>query len=131
MRRFRARRKAAGLKTVARWVQGNEALPVYSSHRLHDARSLAMHTAIASKIDRDPTLLEKAHDNLRRWRDRQGDSVAPWLVEWQKLLRRPWREVAGIITGLTEESARLRQSSPFAGVLDVAQRRRIHAAFRP
>ena len=133
MRRLRARRRDAGLKEVSQWLPTqNIPLPaIYSSHRLQDARSLAMHVVIAAKIDRYPQLLNKAHENLRRWRERQGDAVAPWLVEWESLLTRSWPEVAGIMCALNEESTRLRQSSPFAGILEDAERRRILAAFKP
>src|ERR1700722_7996413 len=68
MRRMRARRQAAGFRAVTRWEEAATRPAVFSSHRLHEARSLAMHSAIARKIDREPGLLEKARGNLRRWR---------------------------------------------------------------
>lgn len=137
MRQMRARRKAAGLKPVVSWVPAvaatsvAEPQPVYSSHRVHDARSLALHVAIARKIDRDPTLLRTARRNLARWtQDRIGDAPPRWMQTWATLLQRPWPEIAARITALTEDGAQLRQSSPFAGVLTAAERRRIHEAFR-
>lgn len=103
--------------------------PHYSSHRVAEARSLALHVAIARKIDRDPTLLELPKRNLARWRARR-DSPPAWIGEWQALLRRPWPEIAALITELSERAARLRQSSPFPGVLTQAERERIYEAFR-
>jgi hypothetical protein len=131
MRRMRARRKAAGLKPIVRWVDATAgALGRWSDHRLLDARSLAMHAVIAAKVERDPRLLEIARRNLDRWRA-QGRKAPPrWLDEWRALLERPWPEVAAAMTDLGEEGARLRQSSPFAGVLTPEERQRIRDAFR-
>ena len=36
-------------------------------HARIDARSLAMHRAIATKLIADPALLNIARDNLKRW----------------------------------------------------------------
>src|SRR5215469_4918989 len=70
MRRLRARRKAAGLHAVVRWVSLQEDAPTYLSRRLAEARSLAMHAVIARKISREPALLQIAHRNLDRWHAR-------------------------------------------------------------
>jgi len=131
MRRFRERRKAAGLKSVVAWVP-KERLEhsTYSSHRLLEARSLAMHAVIARKIARDPTLLEIAHRNVQRWRARWKDGAPAWLEEWEEVLKQPWQNIAALVTEPSEHAARLRQSSPFAGVLTNEERWRIHEAFR-
>jgi hypothetical protein len=129
MRRLRARRKAAGLKAVVTW-KSDEASAVYSSHRLLEIRSLAMHAVIARKIERDPGLLDIARRNLERWRGRRQESPPAWLGEWQGLLEQPWQAVATFITGHGERATRLRQSSPFAGILTNEERWRIHEAFR-
>src|SRR3954468_16816946 len=89
MRRLRARRKAAGLKAVVAWKSGEEGA-VYSSHRLLEIRSLAMHAVIARKIERDPGRLDRARRNLERWRARQQGSPPAWLEEWQAVIERPW-----------------------------------------
>ena len=133
MRRMRARRKAAGLRPVTRWMPAkapNPSAPVHSDHRLHDLRSLAMHTVIAARIDRDPTLLDIARRNLKRWRARFGARPDYWWLEWDQLLRRPWTVVAALLTDPGENATRLRQSSPFVGVLTAPQRRKIYDAFR-
>jgi hypothetical protein len=131
MRRMRQRRKAAGLKAVVSWgPQEGAVRPSYSPHRLLEARSLAMHAVIAEKIQRDRRLLKVAHDNLERWRARWADQPPTWHQEWSGIMRRPWPEIAAVMTEPSEEGARLRQSSPFAGVLSVAERRRIYEAFR-
>src|ERR1041384_3322324 len=131
MRRLRERRKAAGLKPVVAWVSNEpRQQPTYSSHRLVEARSLAMHAVIARKIERDPTLLAIAHRNLERWQARWKEEPPRWLNEWQEVLRQPWQHIAALITEPTEHGARLRQSSPFAGALSNEERWRIYEAFR-
>ena len=89
-----------------------------------------MHAVIAQKIARDLELLNVARNNLRRWRKRWGRETPPWHTEWQAILKRPWPEIAALITDSGELATRLRQSSPFAGVLSPAERKRIHEAFR-
>ncbi len=126
---MRARRKAAGLKLVSTWqptTGGGE----YSSHRLLDARSLAMHALIVSKIDRDAALLNIARNNLARWGRQRGDAAPAWLGEWIEILERPWPQIAALLTEQSEKAIRLRQSTPFAGVLTEPERKRIYAAFR-
>ena len=129
MRRMRARRKSAGMRAVTRW-EPLQPVPVsFSDHRLKEARSLAMHAAIARKINRDPALLDVPRKNLRRWAARWSSRPPLWMQEWEALLQRPWPELASIITEPSETGARLRQSSPFAGVLSSKERSRIYEAF--
>jgi hypothetical protein len=97
---------------------------------LLEARSLAMHALIARKIERDPKLLEIARSNIERWSEQRQEDVPAWLNEWREILNEPWQNVAALITELSENAARLRQSSPFAGVLTNDERRRIYEAFR-
>jgi hypothetical protein len=131
MRRLRKRRKAAGLKAVTAWVpKDRAALPAYSSHRLLEARSLAMHALVARKIERDPTLLAIARRNIDRWSARSQDGPPVWLTQWRELLEQPWQHVAALITEPSERGARMRQSSPFAGVLTNQERWNIHETFR-
>lgn len=131
MRRMRARRKASGLKPVVSWLEKDQVSRTYSPHRVLDARSLAMHVIAAEKIERDPDLLNIPRRNLERWTAHSGDSPPAWLAEWRQILRKPWPAIAALITELSENATRLRQSSPFAGVLTPIERRRIYEAFRP
>jgi hypothetical protein len=127
---MRARRKIQGLKPVTRWVSDGFPVTAYSDHRRLDLRSLAMHILIAQKLARDPALLSSAQANLQRWRKQRGRKTPVWHGEWQAILKRPWREVAALITDLSPLATRLRQSSPFAGVLTRLERKRIYDAFR-
>jgi hypothetical protein len=129
MRRMRKRRKAAGYREITRWVPKQFTGAAYSSHRLAEARSLAMHAAMAQKIEREPSLLDIPRQNMERWRARWRDKPPPWWREWRILLQRPWPEIAALITEPSENAARLRQSTPFAGVLTDAERARIYEAF--
>lgn len=127
MRRYRARRRAAGLRVVTTWAPRAAR---WSDHRIAEARSLALHVLAARRIAADPGLLARARATLGRWLERYGDAPPRALLEWQALLARPWEEVAQCSTALTEDAARLRQSSPLATLLTAAERRRVHEAFR-
>jgi hypothetical protein len=95
------------------------------SHQWIDARSLALARAVVAKIGRDPSLLEIARGNIRRWKSK----LQPWptaLEEWERILAEP--SVDLIVSALVaddEEGRRRRQSSPFAGVLSDDERRAI------
>lgn len=132
MRDYRARKLALGLRNAREWVAGTPAdATVFSSHRLLDARSLALHCLVAQRISADPALLEIARDNLRRWRALRPEAPPRYLDEWDRILGKPWPAIAAFITSFSERAIRLRQSSPFAGVLTPAERARVYAAFRP
>src|SRR6266581_95962 len=125
MRRYRARRRAAGLPAASAAIS-----PGVLKHRIIEARSLAMHCLIARKIEADRRLLAAARRNLEKWIARHGDAVPRALEEWCEILDRPWPEIAALITDADEPAVRLRQSSPFAGVLTPGERRRVYEAFR-
>jgi hypothetical protein len=88
-----------------------------------------MHCLIARKISRNPRLLEIARRNISRWIRARGNA-SDTHREWQRILSHPWPEVAAVLTELSENATRLRQSSPFSGILTEAERRRVYAAFR-
>ena len=131
MRRYRVRQRAAGLRAATRWQSAATAplTPGLLKHRIIEARSLAMHCLIARKIEAEPALLDIARRNIESWRVRYGNEPPHALEEWREILARPWPEVAAVITDPGERGARLRQSSPFAGVLTQVERRRIYEAF--
>jgi hypothetical protein len=132
MRRYRARQHAAGLRVATRWRPTRPAAmsPGVLKHRIIEARSLAMHCLIARKIEADRRLLAAARRNLEKWIVRYGEGAPRALEEWREILGRPWPEIAALITDADEAAVRLRQSSPFAGVLTSAERRRVYEAFR-
>ena len=132
MRRYRARQRAAGLRVATRWQPARSAAisPGLLKHRIVEARSLAMHCLIARKIEADRRLLAATRRNLTKWIARYGEDAPRALDEWREILDRPWPEIAALITAADESATRLRQSSPFAGVLTPAERRRVYEAFR-
>lgn len=97
-------------------------------HARIDARSLAMHRAIATKLIADPALLNIARDNLKRWAASAGRSQ-PYGDAWGELLSRPIEELVALIQEDTEFMRAMRQTSPFAGVLDPRERWGIYDAF--
>ena len=93
------------------------------SHEWIDQRSLALHEAVAVKLEVQPRLLAVARGNLERW---LATSPSPVLKEWQNLLDDlPLPELLALLLSPSEEARRLRQSSPFAGLLTPAERQAI------
>ena len=132
MRRYRARQRAAGLRAVTRMEAPVRSLSAGAlRHRVIEARSLAMHCLAAQKIMLDPALLDRVRRTLNAWRARYGKDAPRALAEWAAILLRPWPQIAAFITDPGERATRLRQSTPFAGVLGVRERERMYAAFRP
>jgi hypothetical protein len=101
-------------------------------HDHQDRVSLEIAQRIASGLAAHPEWLELARENLDRWS--KLNSGSPGLLrcyaEWQSLLDRPLIDVCSALTSPTDEGQRLRQNSPFAGVLspkevwDIKQRLR-------
>jgi hypothetical protein len=97
-------------------------------HRKIDERSVALHRAYAEKLRSRPELLEIARDNLNRWYAGAGGS-RPYLDQWRQILERPLDEMLSLIGREDEEMTALRQSSPFAGILDPKERWAIYSRF--
>jgi len=132
MRRYRARLKAQ-TQTVRDTEGGaHGSTPrIYSPHAVLDARSLAMHVRIVGKINRDPSLLAVARGNLDRWTDANVGDTVPAHAEWREILRWEWPSIAALLLEQSENAVRLRQSTPFTGILDPKERWAIHEALRP
>jgi predicted NACHT family NTPase len=93
------------------------------SHEWIDQRSLALHEAVAARLEVQPELLEVARSNVKRW---LAARPAAALREWERLLDSlPLPELLRLLRSPDEEAARLRQSSPFAGVLSATERQAI------
>ena len=103
------------------------------SHDVVDQCSLALDRAVAARLRANPALLEQARGNLRRLLARNGD--APGLrrcyEEWLEILDgRPLEKILELLNAEDEEARRLRQNSPFAGVLSPAEVWAIKRRFR-
>lgn len=91
-------------------------------HRLIDERSLAFDRLVAEKLQRRPELLEKARANLARWLEDGSARSRPGLVEWQRILDGPLEDVLAQLAATDERATRLRQSSPFCGIMTEDER---------
>jgi len=101
-------------------------------HELHDEVSLEIGRRVAATLRGQPELLQVARDNLARWLRQNAD--APALVrcyhEWQAILHRPLDDICRVLETDGEQFQRLRQNSPFAGVLPPREIWSIKAAIR-
>ena len=100
------------------------------THEQIDRRSLLMAQAIAARIDADPGRagLAKAREVCRRWASKhQGPE--PAVQEWTQILEQPWEAIRSVLLDDSEEGRRLRQSSPFCGILTPQERWDIYRAF--
>lgn len=73
-------------------------------------------------------VLQIARDNLERWMKSESfaGNERNALLEWREILENSTsEEIRKIITQDTDESQRLRSSSPFAGVLSEEEREKI------
>lgn len=98
-----------------------------SDHERLEDRSLALHKEIAKRLSENPQLIQVAKANLERWVARDGD--LPVWREWREILNGPLTKVVSMLISDDEESKRLRQSSPFCGILAPRERWRIYESF--
>ena len=78
---------------------------------------------LAALIRRQPEVIEIARRNLRHWAVRWGELTPAWQ-EWAQLLRMlSPAQVADFLESQTPKANRLRQSTPFLGVLEEADSR--------
>jgi hypothetical protein len=96
------------------------------SHEFLDALALEHFQLLAKKLRLRPELGQLALANIERWTSKDiyhaGEVSA--LNEWRGLLvnQQGANELLGMMTDPGEEGCRLRQSSPFAGILSESER---------
>ncbi len=102
------------------------------SHELLDEISLEFGRRTAARLRQQPGLLQLAHDNLARWsRQNAGaPSLLHCYAEWRELLQRPLEEICSVLTSDNEVARRLRQNSPFAGILNAREVWAVKQSFR-
>lgn len=100
-----------------------------SLHRLAEERSLAYHRAVAERVGREPSLLDRVRARLDEWQEAGGRSAA-YAIEWRQILDRPLPEVLAFLVDEGERARELRQSTPFAGLLPPRERWRLWEAVR-
>jgi hypothetical protein len=96
-------------------------------HRTPERRGLAYHRVVADRLNEQ--MIDEARERIERLAtDRH---LHPRYAErWRQLLSRPLPDIAEAISADDEEGRDLRQNSPFAGVLNEQERRRIIEAIR-
>ena len=97
------------------------------NHSGIDKVSLSLARRVAERLRAHPELLEMARTNLSLWQKRNADSpsLLRCYAEWEAILTRPLEEICALLVAETEEGQRLRQNSPFAGVLSPPEVREI------
>lgn len=96
-------------------------------HRRADRRSLAYHRAVAKRLRRP--MVDAARRQVWQWQ-REGRIDDRYATGWLDILNRPVPEVRRALSADTRRMRDLRQSSPFAGTLTEAERRKILAEIR-
>ena len=97
-------------------------------HEILDDRSLEMDRVIAEKIRANPKLVQIALANYERWlaNPDYSESNGQAVLEWKSIIENS--SVEALVTFLessSEEARRLRQSSPFCGILTPDERQAI------
>ena len=93
------------------------------THEWIDQRSLALDRAIAQRLRAQPDLLERAKTTLERWIEQREPSVPRVLLEWREILDDwPLEGILEFLSSAEERARRLRQSSPFCGILSPEER---------
>jgi hypothetical protein len=94
-----------------------------------DERSIALHKEIANKLRSNPGFWGIPRKNIERWEKTNGGLSAA-LVEWERILRQNTKEqVLSLLESDSEESIRLRSSSPFTGILSDNERKMVFEAY--
>jgi len=98
---------------------------VDNKYQPSDWRSLEMHRLIAKKLEANPSLVERARSNISRWKSLRGET--PAYSKWEDILSSGNDRILRALTAEDQESARLRSSTPFTGILSATERKEIYA----
>ena len=94
-----------------------------SDHERIDRQVAEMHRVIAARIRAgDVGILDRARNNLERWRRQFGGDLPQAYEEWVVLLQGNIENVLDVLLGVDQESIRKRSSSPFTGILSPTER---------
>jgi hypothetical protein len=101
-------------------------------HATTDQVSLEIARRVSERIRQRPELIAVARTNLARWSDRNASAPAllRCYAEWHEILALPVETVCKMLCAETDEGQRLRQNSPFAGILPPSEVWAIKARFR-
>ena len=101
-------------------------------HEQTDEISLELGRRVAARLRGQPDLLRVARHNLDRWTrlNQNAPSLLRCYAEWRGILNRPLEEICDLLSADSEEARRLRQNSPFAGILSAAEVWELKRCFR-
>ena len=103
-------------------------------HDWVDERSRALGAAVAAHLERDPSLVDLAREQITRWEANavanRDTRVLPVLREWRALLDTlTLNELLELLREDSTRASRLRLSTPFAGLLPEDERLAILAHY--
>ena len=117
------------LRKLARSVGLEARIEFEGAMSREDRRSLALHQSIARKLAQDPeAILRRAKKTLDLMM-KTHPRAAPFLNEWEQILRRPVSEIADSLLDPKPKGRELRQVTPFAGVLSAKERAHAYKQF--
>jgi hypothetical protein len=101
-------------------------------HHITDAISLEIATRVAARLRAEPELVAIARNNLIRWKKQNADtpSLLRCYDEWESILEKPISEVVRRLCAQTGQGQRLRQNSPFVGILSQVEVRELKRKLR-
>ena len=97
------------------------------THGRIEERSILLRRVIAQRVSENPALLDAARANLRRWVGRDGGRL--YWTEWENMLKGSLDDLLAFMVSPSEKARRLRQSSPFCGILTPRERWKIYESF--
>ena len=86
-------------------------------HAVTEDVSLELHRAVAERLLEDPALVDRARERVTGWL-RDGSVARHYAESWQAVLAGSVEAVARFCADPGEKARQMRQTSPFAGVLD-------------
>jgi hypothetical protein len=92
------------------------------THRIPELQSLAYHRLVGERLNEE--IVDEARRRLRRQRE-SGRLDPRWATEWEGILELPVERIAEAIGADSSRARELRQTSPFVGVLNEQERRRL------
>ena len=98
-------------------------------HRLAEARSLAAHQLVASRLPDEPELVEMARKRVAGWLV-DGSVARPYVEAWRDILAGDIPSIQRVLVDDGEHGRALRQCTPFAGALDPRTRWQLWARVR-
>ncbi|REJ73539.1 MAG: helix-turn-helix domain-containing protein [Acidobacteria bacterium] len=117
------------LERMARAVGLEAAVEFVPPLTREDRRSLALHRAIAEKLQTQPQpTLERARRNLERMAS-NNPGATEILARWRGLLAGPLSQILEVLRDPRPSARELRHVTPFAGVLSAPERAEVYRRF--